>query len=242
MKILDLFCGVGGSAMGIHRVFPRAEIVGVDLKEQPRYPFTFIRADALKFDDGGFDIIWASPPCQRYTQMLNHGLTNRDKHPDLVAKTRRKLIKSGLPWVMENVPNSPLRKDLVLCGEMFGLRVTRHRVFECNFLVPQPKHIPHRGTGIRNQKGSDGNGRGGVGQGSAEVLRDCSGCSAGIRELYFRVCKEVNYIIPQIFADALRDARLDEAKWWDENMVDLDNPGAEQTAKQRIAALERGEA
>jgi DNA (cytosine-5)-methyltransferase 1 len=152
LKILDLFCGVGGSAMGIRQAFPKAEIVGVDLKDQPRYPFHFVQADALKFDDGGFDFVWASPPCQRYTQMLNHGLTNRDKHPDLVAKTRRKLIKSGLPWVMENVPNSPLRKDLVLCGEMFGLRVTRHRVFECSFPVPQPAHIPHRGTGIRNQK------------------------------------------------------------------------------------------
>lgn len=138
--------------MGIHQSCPDADIVGVDLKEQPRFPFTFCVSDALMYPTQDFDFIWASPPCQHYTQMLNHGLTSRNKHPDLVAITRQKLIASGLPWVMENVPKSPLRKDLILCGEMFGLRVTRHRVFECNFSIMQPKHVAHKGTGIRNQK------------------------------------------------------------------------------------------
>lgn len=53
--------------MGMHRQWPEAEIVGVDLYEMPRYPFTFVQADALNYLLEGFDFIWASPPCQRFT-------------------------------------------------------------------------------------------------------------------------------------------------------------------------------
>ena len=40
------------------------------------------------------------------------------------------LNATGLPWVMENVPEAPIRHDLLLCGSQFGLRVRRHRAFE----------------------------------------------------------------------------------------------------------------
>lgn len=148
-RVLDLFCGAGGAAMGLHRAWPGAKIVGVDIKTQPRYPFTFIQADAMTFPLDGFDFVWASPPCQRYTQMLNHGLTPRAKHPDLVARTRERL--SIVPHIIENVMSAPIRRDVVLCGEMFGLRVIRHRAFECSFGVVSLAHVPHRGTGNRKQ-------------------------------------------------------------------------------------------
>jgi len=42
-----------------------------------------------------------------------------------------------------------MRRDLMLCGEMFGLNVIRHRIFEIEgFRVPQPEHRPHRGLCI----------------------------------------------------------------------------------------------
>lgn len=167
MKILDLFCKAGGAAMGLHRVWPDAEIVGVDIEYQHNYPFcgaeqkceqhqrqgsfTFIQADAMTFPLWGYNFVWASPPCQRYTQMLNHGLTSRNGHPDLVAPTRERLIASGAPYVIENVPHAPLLNPIMLCGEMFGLRVTRHRLFESSFPLPQPGHPKHRGTHIRKQ-------------------------------------------------------------------------------------------
>lgn len=151
MKVLDLFCGAGGAAMGLHRAWSHAEITGVDLNLQPRYPFRFVHADALSFSLRDFDFIWASPPCQRYTQMLNHGLTDRSNHPDYIATIRQRLQASGVPYVIENVPHAPLFNPVTLCGEMFTLRVTRHRLFECSFPVVQPEHLPHRGTHIRKQ-------------------------------------------------------------------------------------------
>lgn len=42
---------------------------------------------------------------------------------------------------------APVRRDLSLCGEMFGLGVLRHRVFELggDWTVPQLAHPKHRG-------------------------------------------------------------------------------------------------
>lgn len=153
MKILDLFCGAGGAAMGLHWVFPEAEIIGVDARPQPRYPFSFVCANVfnLTWNLSMFDFIWASPPCQRYTQMLNHGLTDRAKHPDYIRSIRQHLRSSSVPYIIENVPYAPLENPITLCGEMFGLRVTRHRLFESSFPLSQPKHPLHRGLHIRKQ-------------------------------------------------------------------------------------------
>lgn len=158
MKILDLFCKAGGAAMGLHQAFPSAEIVGVDIEHQPRYPFKFVKADVfdLTWNFAQFDFIWASPPCQRYTQMLNHGLADRTRHSDLVMPTRELLQKSGKPYVIENVPGSPLIDPIMLCGEMFSLRVIRHRLFECSFQVTQPAHPAHNPKGAIRKQGDDG--------------------------------------------------------------------------------------
>lgn len=47
MRILDLFCGAGGAAMGLHQAFPEATIIGVDKKHQGNYPFNFVQGDAI---------------------------------------------------------------------------------------------------------------------------------------------------------------------------------------------------
>lgn len=162
-RILDLFCGAGGCAVGYHRA-GFAEIVGVDIAPQPRYPFTFVQGDALEYlaEHGAeFDAIHASPPCQRYTV----GRTihdSGDRHPDLVDPTRALLNAAGRPWVMENVPGAPLENPVTLCGLMFGLRVIRHRLFESSvFLMapPCPGHPKHLSTGTMTAKrGGTGNG------------------------------------------------------------------------------------
>lgn len=148
MRILDLFCGAGGAAVGLHRAFPDAEIVGVDVRPMPRYPFTFVQGDALEFDLTGFDFVWASPPCQAYTPLR---AVAKFAYPDYVGDIRAALITSGNPWIIENVPQAPLLSGIELCGGMFGLRVYRHRRFEASWMLMQPEHPRHviRSTGTQ---------------------------------------------------------------------------------------------
>jgi len=139
-KALDLFCGAGGASMGIFRA--GFDVTGVDIAPQPRYPFEFRQGDALAADLRGYDFVWASPPCQRYTRAQN-AAKNAHAHPDLVAPIRAKLEAWGGPWIIENVVGAPLVNPLTLCGLAFGLNVKRHRLFESNcFLLapPCPSH------------------------------------------------------------------------------------------------------
>src|SRR5690606_39199430 len=109
--LLDLFSGAGGASVGYHRA--GFDVVGVDLDPQPNYPFEFIRADAmLLLSDGRFmgqfDVVHASPPCQRYSVMSKCRPELAGQYPDLVDPVRENLAALGLPYVIENVPGSPL--------------------------------------------------------------------------------------------------------------------------------------
>lgn len=139
-RLLDLFCGAGGCAMGYSRA--GFDVVGVDIAEQPNYPFEFHRDDAIEFcikHGHEFDAIHASPPCQRYS--VGTPARNRDQHPDLISATREAIQRYSVPYIIENVPGAPLRAAIMLCGSMFGLRsslgavLRRHRLFETTFFV-----------------------------------------------------------------------------------------------------------
>lgn len=135
IRLLDLFCGAGGAGMGYHRA--GFEVVGVDNRPQPRYPFEFHCEDAFAFlEKHGqeFDVIHASPPCQAHTALKT--MYNAKPHADLIPATRTLLEASGKPWVIENVPGATtLTPLLLLCGTMFDLgtgnaELRRHRLFE----------------------------------------------------------------------------------------------------------------
>jgi len=167
MRVLDLFCGAGGAAMGLHRAWPEAEIVGVDIKPQPRYPFKFMQADILATGFGlamdYWDFVWMSPPCQAYT---NQGKVSRKDHPRLIGPMRRvwkeinrcERIKGCriTPWVIENVVGAPLEEPITLCGSMFNLGVRRHRNFEANFTLVEPSSCDHKGREVRAYYGAWG--------------------------------------------------------------------------------------
>ncbi len=148
MKILDLYCCCGGAATGLSNN-GNNKVVGVDINDNHNYPYEFIKSDIFDLELSffqEFDIIWTSPPCQQFSigskRWLNQGYI---MPPNLIPQTRELLNKTDKPYIIENVPNAPLRKDLLLCGEMFGLRVIRHRIFELNKLnVLQPPHIKHK--------------------------------------------------------------------------------------------------
>ena len=146
-RLLDLFCGAGGAAMGYHRA--GFEVVGVDIAPQPRYPFAFVQGDALEYcatHGAEFDAIHASPPCQGYSRCraMPGRAESAAAYPQLVAEARELLWSLGRPYIIENVVGSKLECPICLCGTMFGLRVFRHRLFESSILLLQPPHSTHR--------------------------------------------------------------------------------------------------
>jgi hypothetical protein len=143
---LDLFCGAGGAAVGYRRA--GFEVVGVDIKPQPHYPFEFHQGDALEYlDEHGkeFDFIHASPPCQAFSSASIIHRNRGKKYDDWIKPTRELLIKIAKPFVIENVVHAPLHNPIVLCGTMFGLGVFRHRLFESSHFLFEPEHHPHNG-------------------------------------------------------------------------------------------------
>lgn len=156
-RLLDLFCGAGGAAMGYHRA--GFDVVGVDIKPQPRYPFEFVQQDAIwvlrelvSAPSVSFAAIHASPPCQAYSRLRYLPWLRDRKYPALIEITRNLLQQVGVPWVIENVEDAPLLRALslfggsgvMLCGQMFGLEGQyRHRLFESSIILtplPHPRH------------------------------------------------------------------------------------------------------
>jgi DNA (cytosine-5)-methyltransferase 1 len=146
-RLLDLFCGAGGAAMGYHRA--GFDVVGVDIELQPRYPFEFVEADALDILQGmadfgrqsSFDAFHVSPPCQDH---IRGGLQNDHGTGWMLGACREFLKRIDAPWVIENVVGAPMRADYQLCGSQFGLDVRRHRWFETSWhgfsLMPPCDH------------------------------------------------------------------------------------------------------
>ncbi|MFD9617828.1 DNA methylase [Streptomyces virginiae] len=167
--LLDLFCCAGGAGKGYERA--GFAVTGVDIRPRPNYPFTFIQDDALTVlaeliasgEIRRYTAAHASPPCQ-HGCALTIG-TNKSRgwgrtHVQLIPELRTLLDATGLPYVIEQ-PNgkAPVRKDVYLCGEMFGLGVLRHRNFELGgWSTAQPQHLKHRGRvrGWRHGKYHDG--------------------------------------------------------------------------------------
>lgn len=167
--LYDLFSGAGGAARGYQRA--GFYVVGIDNRPQPRYAGDrFIQMDAFEFFDrvdvGEFPMpaLWhASPPCQAYTIL---GAVHKDKtYPDLIEGVRERLRQTGVHYVIENVVGAPLQNPLLLCGQMFGLRLFRHRLFETSWPMLQPGHThgrltaprtgrrPHSGSNTRPNEG-----------------------------------------------------------------------------------------
>jgi DNA (cytosine-5)-methyltransferase 1 len=134
VRLLDLFCGAGGAAMGYHRA--GFEVVGVDIVGQPNYPFEFIKAGALEFIEKYERRAWwvaahASPPCQFATAYRRRKGVAVDA-VNLIPDTRELLRATGLPYVIENVEQAKrhLVDPVTCCGTSLGVDIRRHRLFE----------------------------------------------------------------------------------------------------------------
>lgn len=144
-RVLDLYCGQGGASVGYH--LAGFDVIGVDIKPQPQYPFPFIQGDSLAVlhDErllSEIDVIHASPPCQSQSQLrFLTGKTNQD----LLTPTLELLFDlDDIPWVVENVATTDkMPASIVLCGTHFNLGAAgrilrRHRRFSASFPLPDP--------------------------------------------------------------------------------------------------------
>ncbi len=154
MRALDLFCGAGGATRGIQ--IAGYHVTGIDNRPQPRYCGNrFFQDDAMAWLRGererldSFDLIWLSPPCQRYSNLTP--TSYKATHPDLLPAVLELARTQPVPYVCENVEStqSLMRNPLFLCGTMFGLNIWRHRWFEIGnvpnlfFLLPPCNHDGH---------------------------------------------------------------------------------------------------
>jgi DNA (cytosine-5)-methyltransferase 1 len=226
-RLLDLFCGAGGAAMGYHRA--GFEVVGVDIAPQPRYPFEFVHDEALGWLGAWryavqekFDAIHASPPCQRYSNLRHAAEKKGADQPDLIEPTRELLQETGLPYVIENVPGAPTNHLIVLCGSMFGLgtngrQLRRHRNFETSFPIMSPP-CRHEGEAIgvygggptgrytfNNGSKKDYYGRRGGYQGTAAEKAEAMGID-------WMNGREINQAIPPAYCEYIGAVLLEHIK------------------------------
>jgi DNA (cytosine-5)-methyltransferase 1 len=197
LKALDLFCRAGGASMGLKQA--GFDVIGVDRIYSKNYPFQKIVGDAFEvltwLDLGMFDFIWASPPCQQFSKATPSA--RRGMHDDLIEPTRAALEASGKPYCMENVECAPMRHDVVLTGDMFGLNTYRKRIFEVNFPVLAP--APGARFGPETRPGSvtvAGGGGGSAGTFSAW-------CDA--MEIHWMNRREIVQAVPLAYARFIAD-------------------------------------
>lgn len=156
MKALDLFCGGGGTCIGLQ--WAGFEVYGIDICEHKHYPGHFIRGDVhhLPVDVRDFDFVWASPPCQMFSRATNWCKSQGKKTSTInLIPITQEILKDHPFTCIENVPEAPIRRDLFLTGPMVnskivnGFQIWRRRHFELSFfcLSPRPRRIiPPRGT------------------------------------------------------------------------------------------------
>lgn len=157
-RLLDLGSCAGVGADGYVRAGFKVTCVDNDPRALEWCPWDKRCADVLDVladEDwvrSQFDAIHGSMPCQGFTAARElakaQGKGDGAKTLDLLTPVLDilKTKYSDMPWVMENVPRSPLaghRNKIVLCGSMFGLQVQRHRLFASNMELTPPGPCDH---------------------------------------------------------------------------------------------------
>lgn len=146
--LLDLYCCQGAMTSGYQDAGFIVFGVDVDPKALKRYVGDYkVQHDAVDFAykyGHFFDAISASPPCQDYSLTAR---INESDFPRLIQPTRHALELSGKPYVIENVVGAlgEMVDPTMLCGQDFGLRTYRHRLFEYGKWngVGAPPHREH---------------------------------------------------------------------------------------------------
>lgn len=173
---LDLYCGAGGAGMGYWLAGFDVEGVDAAPQPHYPFAFTrgdAIETLERRLSDAGhrIELVHASPPCQGYTWATPKA--RREAFPlDHIERIREICDEYAVPHVIENTLEADtvhhqirrpkfyaceadaladrggieVQRPIILCGQMFGLPVIRHRVFEVGPMVNPRPHVKHVGT------------------------------------------------------------------------------------------------
>jgi hypothetical protein len=161
--VLDLYSGRGGVGLALDPL--DVAHVGVDIEDySDTYPGEFLRGDASEFVGGGFDVVWASPPCTAYSTLsataYGSAEAARNANPTIPELRVRGIAEAaGAEYVIENVPGAtraghlhdPARVNRLAFGLPFNL--TRH--FETSFPVPDAIERGEPTVGVRTREEND---------------------------------------------------------------------------------------
>jgi len=136
MKILNLYCGVGGNRKNWG---DEHEVTAVEINEDIAGVYkSFFPKDNVIVGDAHqyllehykeFDFIWSSPPCPTHS-VLNYSMKLK-RYPSMILYQEILLLKSWAKckWVVENV--KPYYEPLIQSSALLG----RH-LFWSNFEIP----------------------------------------------------------------------------------------------------------
>tara|TARA_R110002126_G_C10215251_1_gene478439 strand:+ start:37 stop:627 length:591 start_codon:yes stop_codon:yes gene_type:complete len=139
MKVLNLYCGIGGN----RKLWKNCEVTAVELDKdianqyQELFPNdTVIIADAHEYlldHYRTFDFIWSSPPCQTHsrTNYFTNEIRKRSKYPDMKLYQEIIFLNQFFKgkWCVENV--IPYYEPLIP-----STKIGRHLLWS-NFIIPK---------------------------------------------------------------------------------------------------------
>lgn len=151
IRLVDLCCKAGGCSTGYYRAAKALkrsiEIIGVDIEDQPNYPYEFVKMDAIEFFENNFQFfnrVHASPPCQKFSTATAVHRANGEVYSDALYPIQKLIREYQIPAVIENVMAAPIRGDIILRGDMFDLKVLRSRKFEIHHWFMLNPFIPKK--------------------------------------------------------------------------------------------------
>jgi hypothetical protein len=162
-RVLDLYSGRGGVGLALDEL--DVAHVGVDIEDySDTYRGEFLRGDASEFVGGGFDLVWASPPCTAYSDLSPTAYGSReaamDACPTIPELRVREIAKSaGAEYVIENVRGASraghLRDAARVNGLAFGKPYDLVRHFETSYRLPHAYEPGEPTVKVQTREGQD---------------------------------------------------------------------------------------